>query len=200
MQDTYMDYNATTPIRPEVLELLEHAQRPGVGAVSGKLLYPDHTIQHAGVVLGMLGIAGHVHRGIPQDHPGYFGLAGTVRNCSAVTAACMMVRRDVFERVHGFDESLSVAFNDVDLPGGAFTTHVVNSQFNVSFTDRWLTTAQVQYNSVAEQVTLFARLNYIYRTGNDLFVVYKQARALGGPFAELDDRSLSTKLTYSFEF
>ena len=96
----------------------------------------------------------------------------------------------------GFDYN----FNAVDLPGGEFTTHVVNSEVNVSFTDRWLTTALVQYNSVADQISLFARLDFIYRTGDDLFVVYKQARALGGPFAQMDDRSLSTKLTYSFEF
>ena len=88
--------------------------RDEVGAVGARLLYPDGAIQHAGVVVGLGGIAGHVLRGLPGDHPGYNSMAISTRNCSVVTGACMMVRREVFESVGGFDERLPVAFNDVD--------------------------------------------------------------------------------------
>ena len=94
--------------------LVGHALRPEVGAVGARLLYPDGTIQHAGVVIGLGGIAGHVLRGLPADQPGYASMAIQTRNCSVVTGACMMVRRDVFSSVGGFDEELPVAFNDVD--------------------------------------------------------------------------------------
>ena len=94
--------------------LLGHALRDEVGAVGARLLYPDGAIQHAGVVVGLGGIAGHVLRGLPGDHPGYNSMAISTRDCSVVTGACMMVRREVFESVGGFDERLPVAFNDVD--------------------------------------------------------------------------------------
>jgi GT2 family glycosyltransferase len=94
--------------------MLEHAQRSEVGAVGAKLLYPNRTVQHAGVLLGIGGFADHAFRHLPADAPGYGGLAAVVRNCSAVTGACMMVRRGTFEAVGGFEERLRVAFNDVD--------------------------------------------------------------------------------------
>ena len=94
--------------------MVGHAQRDEVGAVGARLVYPDGAIQHAGVVIGLGGIAGHVLRGLPADHPGYNSMAISTRDCSVVTGACMMVRRDVFESVGGFDELLPVAFNDVD--------------------------------------------------------------------------------------
>ncbi|MBI4637605.1 MAG: glycosyltransferase [Candidatus Rokubacteria bacterium] len=94
--------------------LLEHAQRPEVGAVGAKLLYPDDRIQHAGVVLGIGGVAVHAFKYLPHHVPGYYGFSGVVRNYSAVTAACLMVRRQVFDEVGGFDERFRVAFNDVD--------------------------------------------------------------------------------------
>ena len=94
--------------------MLGHAQRPEVGAVGARLLYPDGAIQHAGVVIGLGGIAGHVLRGLPGEHPGYNSMAIQTRNCSVVTGACMLTRREVFEKVGGFDERLPVAFNDVD--------------------------------------------------------------------------------------
>jgi GT2 family glycosyltransferase/ubiquinone/menaquinone biosynthesis C-methylase UbiE len=94
--------------------MLEHAQRSEIGAVGAKLLYPSGRVQHAGVILGLHGIAGHSHVHFPRDSPGYFGHARLVKNYSAVTAACLMTRRDVFERVGGFNEALAVAFNDVD--------------------------------------------------------------------------------------
>ncbi|MBF0476863.1 MAG: glycosyltransferase, partial [Deltaproteobacteria bacterium] len=96
--------------------LLEHSQRPEVGAVGAKLLYPDNRIQHGGVVLGLGGIAGHPHKYLPADDPGYFGQLSVIRNFSALTAACLMMRRRVFDEMGGFDErNLSIAFNDVDL-------------------------------------------------------------------------------------
>jgi GT2 family glycosyltransferase len=108
-------------IEPQWLEaMLEHSQRPEVGIVGTLLLYPEkkfmgEKIQHGGVVLGVGGFANHAFRNISKKSPGYFMLPKVVRNCSAVTAACAMIRRNVFEEMGGFDECLAVAFNDVDL-------------------------------------------------------------------------------------
>jgi len=107
------DVEVVTPSWLE--ELLGYAEQPAIGAVGAKLLLPDGRIQHGGVVLGLSGGADHAFYGLPGDEPGYFGLAAVARNCAAVTAACLMTRRRVFEEVGGFDPSLDVAFNDVDL-------------------------------------------------------------------------------------
>jgi O-antigen biosynthesis protein len=96
-------------------ELARWAQQPGVGMVGAKLLYPDGAIQHAGIVIGMTGHANHVYAGRPPVKPGLFPSPDTLRNVSAVTGACMLVRRDVFEQVGGFNEDLSLVFNDVEL-------------------------------------------------------------------------------------
>jgi O-antigen biosynthesis protein len=102
-------------IRSDWMEaLLEHSQRREVGAVGARLLYPDDTIQHAGVVLGIGSVAGHAFKRLPVDDPGYFSLPQVVRDVSAVTGACLMTRGEVFEEMGGFDERLPVAFNDVD--------------------------------------------------------------------------------------
>jgi GT2 family glycosyltransferase len=91
-------------------------QRPEVGAVGPRLLYPDDTVQHAGVVVGVGGIAEHAFRGLPAESPGVCRQLQMTRNYSAVTGACLLTRRDVFEEIGGFDEErLPVAFNDVDL-------------------------------------------------------------------------------------
>ena len=95
-------------------EMVALALRPEVGCVGAKLLYPDGRIQHAGVVIGLGGVAGHGHRFARGDDPGYLNRLRTVQNVSAVTAACLVIRREVFERVGGLDEGLTVAFNDVD--------------------------------------------------------------------------------------
>jgi GT2 family glycosyltransferase len=90
------------------------AARPESGCVGAKLLYPDGRIQHAGVVLGLRGIAGHAYCFAAADAPGYLDRLRMVHNVSAVTAACMLVRKEVYDQVGGLDESLTVAFNDVD--------------------------------------------------------------------------------------
>lgn len=94
--------------------MVELAQRDDVGAVGARLLFPDGVVQHAGVVLGQFGIAGHVFMGLPAGGIGYFGWDRVVRPYSAVTGACLMTRRSVFEELGGFDEELQVAFNDID--------------------------------------------------------------------------------------
>jgi O-antigen biosynthesis protein len=94
--------------------MVELAERPEVGAVGARLLFPDGDLQHAGVVLGLGGIGMHLFSGMPSERIGYFGWDRVVRSYSALTAACLLVRRNVFEEVGGFDEALPVAFNDID--------------------------------------------------------------------------------------
>jgi glycosyltransferase involved in cell wall biosynthesis len=111
--------NDTEVIEPRWLEILvSHALRAGIGAVGAKLLYPDQTIQHAGVVLGLGGLggaAGHAHYKFPESSSGYFGRLSLTGNFSAVTGACLAVRRDLYLKVGGLDKvNLRVAFNDVD--------------------------------------------------------------------------------------
>jgi GT2 family glycosyltransferase len=96
--------------------MAEHIQRPEVGAVGPRLLYPDDTVQHGGIVVGVGGIAEHAFRGFPAEAPGVCRQLQVTRNYSAVTGACLLTRRDVFNKVLGFDEErLPVTFNDVDL-------------------------------------------------------------------------------------
>lgn len=94
--------------------MVEQVQRPQIGAVGARLLYPDGTLQHAGVVAGIGGVAGHSHKHYPGDHNGYFSQIQSINNYAAVTAACLMCRRDVFAEVGGFEEDLAIAFNDID--------------------------------------------------------------------------------------
>ncbi len=98
-------------------ELVVQAVRPQVGAVGARLLYPDGRVQHAGVVLGLGGqAAGHLHLGAPRHDPGYFGSLRLARNVSAVTGACLAIRRALYLQMGGLDAAqLAVAFNDVDL-------------------------------------------------------------------------------------
>src|SRR2546423_2052959 len=96
--------------------MAEHIQRSEVGAVGPRLLYPDDTVQHGGIALGVGGSAEHAFRGFPAEAPGVCRQLQVTRNYSAVTGACLLTRRDVFNKVHGFDEErLPVTFNDVDL-------------------------------------------------------------------------------------
>ncbi|MDH4246877.1 MAG: glycosyltransferase family 2 protein [Deltaproteobacteria bacterium] len=108
--------NDVEVITPDWLdEMVSHGVRTGVGAVGAKLIYPDGRIQHGGVILGMGGVAGHAHLFSPRESPGYFGRLAVVQNFSAVTAACLLVRKKIYQEVGGFNETdLTVAFNDVD--------------------------------------------------------------------------------------
>ena len=102
-------------VEPQWLEeMVSHALRPSVGAVGARLLYPDRTVQHAGVILGIGGLADHIYKDLPAQAPGYCGRAGLTQDFSAVTAACLLVRRQTYLEVGGLDESFAVAFNDVD--------------------------------------------------------------------------------------
>jgi GT2 family glycosyltransferase len=95
-------------------EMVALAMRRETGCVGAMLTYPDGRIQHAGIVVGLGGVAGHGHRFAAADDPGYLGRLRAVHEVSAVTAACLVIRRDVFDAVGGLDETLTVAFNDVD--------------------------------------------------------------------------------------
>ena len=108
--------NDTKVISPDWIEsMLEFAQRKEIGAVGAKLYYPDGSIQHGGIVVGIGGAAGHIHRFRHKSYNGYLNCLKTVRNVSAITAACMMVRKEVFDEVRGFDENIEINFGDVDL-------------------------------------------------------------------------------------
>ena len=109
--------NDTEAIEPDWLhEMVSQALRADVGLVGCLLLYPDNSIQHAGVVLGLSGIAGHLFRGMSLQQQCYAGRALVTQDLSAVTGACHVMRRAVFERVGGLDEThLAVAYNDIDL-------------------------------------------------------------------------------------
>ena len=97
-------------------ELLMYAQRPDVGAVGAKLYYPDKTIQHAGVVIGLGAhrTAGHVHYRQKRENLGYMGRLCYAQNMSAVTGACLLVKKALYEEAGGLDESFAVSLNDVD--------------------------------------------------------------------------------------
>jgi O-antigen biosynthesis protein len=111
----FMNADVEGRSRGWMLALLEHSQRPEIGAVGARLLYPNGRVQHAGVVMGLGGgIAWHAFCYCPEESSGYYDQAKVIRNYSAVTGACMMVRHEVFERVGGFGEDLPVAYNDVD--------------------------------------------------------------------------------------
>ncbi|STO57333.1 glycosyltransferase family 2 protein [Grimontia hollisae] len=109
--------NDVEVINPEWLtEMVAHAQREDIGCVGAMLYYPNNTIQHAGIIIGIGGVAGHAHKFFKRGEHGYFGRLDLIQNFSAVTAACLLVRREVFNEVNGFNEKyLTVAFNDVDL-------------------------------------------------------------------------------------
>lgn len=108
--------NDTEVINGDWLKLMvSFGQQERIGCVGAKLLYPNNTIQHAGVILGLGGVAGHGHYGYPHGDLGYFGKLALNVDYLAVTAACLLMKKADFEAVSGFDEEFTVAFNDVDL-------------------------------------------------------------------------------------
>ncbi len=116
--DVFVLLNDDVEVLPDqadwLRELASYALVPEIGCVGAKLLYPDGTVQHGGVILGIGGVARHAHKRFPAAHCGYFGRLQLTHALSAVTAACLAVRRDVWEAMGGLDEGLAVAFNDVD--------------------------------------------------------------------------------------
>ena len=109
--------------------MVEHIEREKVGAVGAKLLYPNNTIQHAGVIMGT-GIAGHAFKYFPADAPGYFSMLSVIRNYCAVTGACLLTKKSLFEEIGGFDEiNLAIAYNDVD-----FCLRLLKSGYLVVYT------------------------------------------------------------------
>ena len=107
--------NDTEMIEPDsIKEMLDVCMRPDVGIVGAKLIFEDNTIQHAGVIIGFGGVAGHAFIGQDRDDNGYFSRIISVQDLSAVTAACLMVRRSVFDELEGLNEEFKVAFNDID--------------------------------------------------------------------------------------
>jgi GT2 family glycosyltransferase len=143
-------------IEPEWLEeLVRWAQRPGVGIVGAKLLYPDRMIQHAGVVFG-LGLVGHVFGRAAEGTTGVFGSTDWYRNYLAVTGACQMMRREVFDRLGGYDERLRLSFSDVMLCMEAW-----NAGYRVVYTPWARLVHHESYSrqkeDSAEDMELFAR-------------------------------------------
>lgn len=107
--------NDTSVITPAwIEEMLMFAQRSDVGVVGVKLNYPDNTIQHAGIIVGLGGIAAHTHRNAKRSELGYMGIMYYAHDLSAVTAACLMVKKSLFEQVGGLDSNFAVAYNDID--------------------------------------------------------------------------------------
>ena len=107
--------NDTEVINEDVFEeMLGYAMREDVGIVGARLYYEDDTVQHAGVIVGIGGVAGHVFAGAQANEPCYMGRSLCAQDYSAVTAACLMVRKEIFEEVDGLTEEFAVAFNDID--------------------------------------------------------------------------------------
>jgi GT2 family glycosyltransferase len=108
--------NDIETITPDWIEaMLEHSQRPEIGCVGAKLYYPDDTIQHAGIIIGLGGYAGHSHKHYPKESWGYFNRLNAIQNVSAVTAACLMVEKRIYVEIGGMDEEkFKIAYNDVD--------------------------------------------------------------------------------------
>jgi glycosyltransferase involved in cell wall biosynthesis len=123
-------------------EMVSHAIRPDVGAVGAMLYYPNDTIQHAGVLLGVHGVAAHAYSTAPRGCGGQISRAGLVQELAAVTAACLLVRRDVYMAVGGLDEKLQVAFNDVD-----FCLRVRNAGFR----NLWTPFAELYHHESASR-------------------------------------------------
>ena len=155
-----------TVATPEWLTaMVEHGQRPSVGAVGAKLLYPSGTIQHAGVTMGPYQNAGHAFRHLPGDSTKQFDFAQVIRNCSAVTAACLLTKRRLFLELNGFEEkALPVAFQDVD-----YCLRVCRAGYSVVYTPHAML---VHYESTTktgvEKVPDTREVRYMRQTWKDV--------------------------------
>ena len=162
--------NDTEVITPDWIEaMVEQAQRESIGAVGSLLLYPDDTVQHAGVVLGIGGVAGHSHKNFPATVPGYISQLISTNNYSAVTAACLMCRRDVFEEVGGFETELAIAFNDVD-----FCLKIVSHGYRNIYLPHvvlyhYESKSRGYENTPAKQARFAQEVNYMKQTWQQLF-------------------------------
>ena len=122
--------NDTEVITPNWLEeMVMYAQQKRVGCVGAKLLYPDDTIQHAGIGFGIGGVAGHLHKYFPAASDGYMGRLNYVQDVYGDTAACLLIRREIYDEMNGLDESYAVAFNDVD-----FCLRVRDAGYRIAWT------------------------------------------------------------------
>ncbi len=138
-------------------EMVSHALRPGIGIVGVRLWYPDKTLQHGGVILGMGGVAGHAHKYLPYHQNGYFCRGSLIQNFSAVTAACMIIQKKIYEEVGGFNEDdFAIAFNDVD-----FCLRLVKAGYRNVWTPYaelyHLESASRGYENTPEKQTRFAK-------------------------------------------
>lgn len=165
-------------ITPDWIEaMLEHSQRPEIGCVGAKLYYPNDTVQHAGIIIGLGGYAGHSHKHLPRESLGYFNRLNVIQNVSAVTGACLMVQKSIYEEVGGMDEQrFKVAYNDVD-----FCLRVMEAGYRNLFTPYaemyhhesvsrgYETTPEKQARFQKEKDALYARHQEILTKGDPYY-------------------------------
>jgi len=157
--------------------MLEHSQRKEVGCVGAKLYYPNNTIQHAGIIIGLGGYAGHSHKMHPRSDPGYFNRLQSVQNLSAVTAACLMIKKDIYIEINGMNAiDFKVAYNDVDFClrvqecgyYNIFTPHA-EMYHHESISRGYETTPEKIARFQTEKDALFKRHTYILEHGDPYY-------------------------------
>jgi GT2 family glycosyltransferase len=142
--------------------MLEYSQDPAIGAVGARLLYPDGRLQHIGVVMGVCGVAAHAFHQAPGNSPGYAGSALGPRNYSVVTGACMMTRKEIFDRLGGFNEHLAIDFNDVD-----YCLRVRQAGYRVVYTP-YAELYHLESGSITDRVWNPAETQYMKDTWADI--------------------------------
>jgi glycosyltransferase involved in cell wall biosynthesis len=175
--------NDTEVITPGWMEeMVSHAQHQETGAVGVKLLFPDKLIQHGGVIIGLGGFAAHAFYRLPAECYGYMALAQVTRNVSAVTAACLMMRREVFEEVGGLDDNLDVAYNDIDM-----CLKIIDHGYNIV----WTPHALLYHHESASRGLCHPEDNMQYFCGK-----WKRYLEDGDPFY---NKNLSLRNSYALE-
>lgn len=171
--------NDTEVLEPDWIQhLLYYAHQPDIGAVGGLLLYPDRTVQHAGVVVGMSTVADHVMRGFAADDDGYFGSLACAREVLALTAACLMIKKKDYSRLNGFDDQFRTHFQDVDL-----CLRLVASGLRLIYTPRALlfhhesATRGHEYDH-ADSALLLQRWAKVYECGDPYYNPHFDRRCL----------------------